>query len=65
MKSLVAIRICVIRGSLPLADSNTATTFGTTYTIRPVTIAKHMTDSTIGYSIAARIFWRICSRPSV
>ena len=47
-KSLTTISTWVANGSLPLLDSNTSTTFGTTYTIMPVTMPKQMIDSTIG-----------------
>ena len=47
-KSLVPIRTRVMSGSFALFDSNTATTFGTTNTSRPETMAKHITVSTIG-----------------
>ncbi len=59
------MRTRVERGSFALLASKTETTLGTTNTSRPVTMAEHMTDSTIGYISAPRTFCRISSRPSV
>ena len=52
--SLTKISTCVANGSLPLLVSNTSMTFGTTYTIMPITMPRQMIDSTIGIEHGAQ-----------